>query len=433
MKELWRNTAEKPEFETFKGYKKTDVLIIGGGMAGILCALELHKSGVDYMLVEAKTIGSGITKNTTAKITSQHGLFYSKIAKNHGIETAKAYLEANEKAVAKYKVLCKNIDCDFEIKPSFVFSRTDREKIENEAKILKDMGYNAIFCEKTELPFDVAGAVSFENQAQFNPLKFLYTIAKGLNIYENTAVRDLLDTTAITDYGKITAKKIIVATHFPFINKHGLYFMKMYQHRSYVLGLSRASQLNGMYVDEDLKGLSFRNYGDLLLLGGGSHRTGKKGGNYIELREFAKHYYPEAEEKYHFATQDCETLDGMAYIGKYSKHTENLYVATGFNKWGMTSSMVAAEILRDEILGVKNDYAETFNPSRSIMFKQLGVNAFESVSGMLTPTTKRCPHLGCGLKWNKQEHTWDCSCHGSRFTSEGRLIDNPAQKDLSNS
>lgn len=433
MKELWRNTVEKPQFEAFKGYKKTDVLIIGGGMAGILCALELHKAGVDYILVEAKTIGSGITKNTTAKITSQHGLIYSKIAKNHSVETAKAYLEANEKAVAKYKILSENIDCDFEIKPSFVFSRTNREKIENEAKVLENIGYNAIFCEKTELPFDVAGALSFENQAQFNPLKFLYTIAKGLNIYENTAVKDLLDTTAITDYGKITAKNIIVATHFPFINKRGLYFMKMYQHRSYVLGLSNAHHLKGMYVDEDLKGLSFRNYGDLLLLGGGSHRTGKKGGNYIELREFAKYYYPEAEEKYHFATQDCETLDGMPYIGRYSKHTENLYVATGFNKWGMTSSMVAAEILKDEILGAKNDYAEIFDPSRSMMFKQLGVNVFESVSGMLMPTTKRCPHLGCGLKWNRQEHTWDCSCHGSRFDADGSLIDNPAKKDLSNS
>ncbi len=430
MKELWINAAEKPKFESFKGYKKTDVLIIGGGMAGILCALELHKAGVDYILVEANEIGSGVTKNTTAKITSQHGLIYSKIAKNYGLETAKIYLEANEKAVTKYKSLCENIDCDFEIKPSFVFSRTKEEKIKEEFEVLDKIGYKAFFTKKTSLPFNVEGSVGFENQAQFNPLKFLYTIARGLNIYENTAVKDLLDTTAITDFGKITAKKVIVATHFPFINTHGMYFMKMYQHRSYVLGLSNAPQINGMYVDEDLKGLSFRKYGDLLLLGGGSHRTGKKGGSYNELREFVKKYYPNSKEKFSFATQDCETLDGMPYIGKYSKHTENLYVATGFNKWGMTSSMVAAEILRDEILGAKNEYAETFNPSRNMMFKQLGINVCESVWGMLTPTTKRCPHLGCGLKWNKQERTWDCPCHGSRFSEKGNLIDNPAMKNL---
>ncbi len=430
IKELWRGIVKKPKFSQLKEDKRTDVLIIGGGMSGILCALQLQKSGVDYILVEAKEIGNGVTKNTTAKITSQHGMIYSKILNNYGVEFAKGYLEANQNAINNFEKLCNEIDCDFEKKTNFVYSKTDKEILERELSALNKIGFNAKFISETPLPFNVAGAIGFENQAQFNPLKFLYTVAKDLNIYENTTVKELIGTTAITDFCKIKAQKIIVATHFPFINKHGMYFIKMYQHRSYVSGLENAPKIDGMYVDEDLKGLSFREYGNILLLGGGSHRTGKKGGNYSELREVTKKYYPHSEEKYYFATQDCETLDGIPYIGEYSKNTDNLYVATGFNKWGMTSSMVAAEILRDKILGVKNPYNEIFNPSRSMIFPQLGINAFEAVCGLLYPTAKRCPHLGCALKWNRQEHTWDCSCHGSRFTKDGKLIDNPATDDL---
>ena len=430
MKSLWENTAEKPDFKVLEGDKKTDVLIIGGGMAGVLCAFEMKNRGVDYILLEAEKIGMGITRNTTAKITSQHGLIYDKIITKFGVEKARKYLETGEWAVKKYKELSTHIDCDFEEKTSFVYSLKDKSVIEKEIRALEKLGFNAVFKEQTPLPFKIAGAVGFEHQAQFNPLKFLYSISKGLNIYENTRVKELAGNTAYTDRGKIIAEKIIVATHFPFLNKHGSYFIKMYQHRSYVLGLKNAENLDGMYVDENLKGLSFRNYGDLLLLGGGSHRTGKQGGSYNELRRAALKYYPKSEEAYHFATQDCMTLDGIPYIGQYSKSTQNLYTATGFNKWGMTSSMVSATILADLITDKENHYGEVFSPSRNIFTPELLVNGFEAVSGMIMPTTRRCPHLGCGLKWNKQERSFDCPCHGSRFSEEGKLIDNPATGDL---
>ena len=430
MKSLWENTAKRPDFKVLDGDKKTDVLIIGGGMAGVLCAFEMKNRGVDYILLEAEKIGMGITRNTTAKITSQHGLIYDKIITKFGVEKARKYLETGEWAVKRYKELCTQIDCDFEEKTSFVYSLKDKSAIEKEIRALEKLGFNAVFKEQTPLPFKIAGAVGFEHQAQFNPLKFLYSISKGLNIYENTRVKELAGNTAYTDRGKIIAEKIIVATHFPFINKHGSYFIKMYQHRSYVLGLKNAESLDGMYVDENLKGLSFRNYGDLLLLGGGSHRTGKQGGSYNELRREALKYYPKSEEEYHFATQDCMTLDGIPYIGQYSKSTQNLYTATGFNKWGMTSSMVAATLLADLITDKENHYSEVFSPSRNIFTPSLLVNGFEAVSGMIMPTTRRCPHLGCGLKWNKQERSFDCPCHGSRFSEEGKLIDNPATGDL---
>lgn len=430
MNSVWNETSSKDKFGKLNKDIKTDVLIIGGGMAGVLCAYYLNQAGVSYTLVEANTIGGGITKNTTAKITSQHGLIYDKIIKKYGIEKAKQYLEINQAALETYRDLCKNIDCDFEEKDSYVYSIDNRQNIEAEIRALNKLGFNTEFAKDLPLPFEVAGAVRYPNQAQFNPLKFLYAISKGLNIYEHTKVRELAGTTAITDGGKICARKIIVTTHFPFINKHGGYFIKMYQHRSYVIALKNAPDVNGIYVDESKTGMSFRNYENLLFIGGGAHRTGKKGGNWEELLTFAKNHYPGAIEKYHWATQDCMTLDSIPYIGPYSKGTKGLYVATGFNKWGMTSSMVSAMILCDMVRGRKNEYQGLFLPSRSILHPQLAVNVFESTKGLLTPNLKRCPHLGCALKWNPYEHTWDCPCHGSRFTENGAVIDNPATGNL---
>ena len=221
-----------------------------------------------------------------------------------------------------------------------------------------------------------------------------------------------------------------MATHFPFLNRHGSYFLKMYQHRSYVLALEHAANVGGMYVDEAAEGLSFRNAQGMLLLGGGSHRTGKQGGGWRELEAFAKRHYPRAHIRYRWAAQDCMTLDGVPYIGPYSARTENLYVATGFNKWGMTSAMAAAMLLTDMVQGKRPDDAPVFSPSRSMLRPQLALNALEAAASLLTPTAPRCPHMGCALKWNSQEHTWDCPCHGSRFTKKGKCIDNPATGDL---
>ena len=430
MRSLWEATAKLPGFAPLNQDINTDVLVIGGGMAGVLCAALLHQAGVDYALVEASTIGSGITKNTTAKITSQHGLIYDTLIRRFGAEKAQHYLLANEAALAKYRKWCGAIDCDFVEKNAYVYSLTDRDKVAREFAALQRLGYPAELVKNLPLPFPVAGAIKFPRQAQFHPLKFLSSVAKGLYIYEHTTVRELIGTTAVTDCGRIRAKRIIVATHFPFLNKHGAYFLKLYQHRSYVIALENAPDVGGMYVDEAQKGMSFRNADGLLLIGGGDHRTGKQGGNWAELRDFARRYYPDATEKYHWATQDCMTLDGAPYIGRYGAGTEGLYVATGFNKWGMTSSMVAAMLLTDEMRGKRNPYADVFTPSRSILRPQLAVNGFEAVVNLLTPTPKRCPHLGCALKWNEQEHTLDCPCHGSRFTKDGRLIDNPATGDL---
>ena len=429
MDSIWEDTAKRVHFDALSSNKNTDILIIGGGITGILCAYKLKNAGVDCILVEANEISGGITKNTTAKITLGHGLIYDKMIKRFGEDKTRLYIDAQNKAIKEYARLCEKIDCDYETRDNYVYSMGDRKKIEKEVAALGRLGMKAESLDACELPFTVAGAVRVRDQAQFHPLKFLYTIAKDLPIYEHTKVVELMPHKAITNHGEITYKKLIIATHFPMLNKHGLYYLKLYQHRSYVLALKNAKKVEGMYVDESDTGLSFRSYGDLLLLGGGGHRTGKQGGCWQELEDFARKYYKNAEIVGKWATQDCMTLDDIPYIGQYSRSTPDVFVATGFNKWGMTNAMVAADILCDLVREKSNPYAAVFDPSRTVLRPQLALNAFESTVGLLTPTAPRCPHLGCALKYNKVEHTWDCPCHGSRFSEHGELIDNPATDD----
>ncbi len=412
MNSVWQDTARLPSFGRLEKDIRTDVLVIGGGMAGLLCTYLLTQASVDCALAEAETLCGGVTKNTTAKITSQHGLIYDGLIRCFGEEKALLYL------------------FDFEEKASYVYSKSDTQKLERELSALRRLGFPAEYVKRLPLPFPTAGAVKFPRQAQMNPLKFAAAVSKGLPVYEHTPVRELAGTTAVTDGGVIHAKKIIAATHFPFLNKHGLYFLKMYQHRSYVIALENAPDVGGMYVDEARDGLSLRNYKGLLLLGGGGHRTGKSGGGWRCLRDFAGRVCPGASEKFCWAAQDCMTLDGVPYIGRYALGTENLYVATGFQKWGMTSSMVSAMLLTQLVQKKQSPLQPLFSPSRSMLRPQLAINGFEAAVNLLTPGKKRCPHMGCALKWNPEEHSWDCPCHGSRFTEDGRLIDNPAAGGL---
>ena len=430
MESIWTRETSLPRFQSLRGDLRTDVLVIGGGLAGLLCARRLCELGVDCALVEADTVCGGVTKNTTAKITSQHGLIYGRLLRKLGAERARMYLEANQAALGEYRRLCAGIDCGFEERDAYVYSLRDRAKLEREVRALETLGIPAELVEEVPLPVPAVGAVRFPGQAQFDPLRFAAAVAGNLRIYEHTPVLELAPRTAVTPEGRITAENMIVCTHFPILNKHGGYFLKMYQRRSYVLALENTPGVEGMYVDEAEDGLSFRSAGGLLLLGGGGHRTGGQGGGWRELKRYAARYYPDSRELARWAAQDCMTLDGVPYIGPYSRRTRGLYAATGFNKWGMTSSMAAAMILGDLVTGRENPWSPVFSPSRSMLHPQLVVNAGTAAWHLLRPAERRCPHMGCALQWNAQERTWDCPCHGSRFTKEGRLIDNPATGNL---
>lgn len=431
MKNFWtQDIDDEIRHIDFSNNIKTEVLIIGGGMAGIMIAYLLKNKGIKCVLIEANKIGTGITKNTTAKITSQHGLIYRRLINQIGKENAAKYLSANENAINKFRKICQKIQCDFVNAPSSVYSIGNLKKIEDEVKAVNDIGFKAEFISDIEIPIKIKGAIKFDNQAHFNPIKFIQLISKDLVIYENTCATSVEKNSVSTSKGKIIADNIIIATHFPFINKLGFYFLKMYQQRSYVIALKNAEYLKSMYIDEKSGGLSFRSYKDLLLFGGCGHRTGETGGGYNKLKCIAKILYPHAKPTYSWATQDCITLDGIPYIGKYSKKHDNIFVATGFNKWGMSSSFVSAEILSDMVMGKKNQYESLFSPQRFTLNKRFFIHVGKTVKNFVFPSKKRCSHLGCALKYNKQEHSWDCPCHGSRFSENGDLIDNPAMKGV---
>ena len=373
---------------------------------------------------------SGVSGATTAKLTSQHGLVYGKLLKKYGSEKARLYWQANQHALTALAELAQQANCDFQSQCSYLYATDNISKLEAEMAAYAQLGIPAQWEESLPLPFPVAGALKFTGQAQFHPLKLASHLAHGLRIYENTKAEAFLGNRVQTPNGLISAEKIIVATHFPLWNKHGAYFLKLYQQRSYIIALEHAPQIAGMYLDCVENGLSIRSAGQYLLLGGGGHRTGKQGLGWKLPESVAKKFYPQANIAARWATQDCMSLDGMPYIGTYSSSTPDLLVATGFQKWGMSSAMMAAMILTDLVRDRKNPYAALFSPQRSMLHEQLLRNGMETAVSMNRPTSPRCPHLGCALRWNKAEHSWDCSCHGSRFDSDGVVLNNPATDNL---
>lgn len=419
-----------PRFSNLEGDMHTDVLIIGGGLTGILCAWHLRRAGVDCALIEANRLMHGVSGRTTAKLTSQHGLIYAELLQKFGPEKARMYWQINEDAIAEYKKIAEYADFDLAKENSYIYSTGNTEKLERELVACEQLELPAVWKDALSLPFSVSGAVCFPDQAQFHPMKLAACLAKDLPVYENTKALSFAGNVVKTPKGTVTAKKIIVATHFPLLNKHGAYFLKLCQQRSYVIALENAPKLNGMYLDCAENGLSLRSAENFLLLGGGGHRTGKKGLGWQLPQSVVERYYPQARIVGRWATQDCMTLDKMPYIGIYSPSTPNLYVAAGFQKWGMSTAMAAAMILSDLVQDRENPYAALFSPSRSIFHKQLLCNGIESAANLLRPTRPRCPHLGCALQWNQAEHSWDCPCHGSRFDENGKLLNNPATDDL---
>ncbi len=440
---IWSREISISERSPLEGDIETEAAVIGAGMAGILTAYFLQRQGKKVVVLEADRIAGGQTQNTTAKITSQHGLIYADLVKKCSWKQAKLYAEANENAIRLYENIIRNhnIDCSFAFCSSYLYSRMDGMRLEEEAETAKKIGIDAFLTENTELPFPVEAAMGFPKQAKFHPLAFIRDISRELTIYEKTKATSVHGHRIMTDRGTVTAEYVIFAAHYPFLIVPGFYFMRQHQERSYVVAVSGAEPMDGMYYSVDEGGFSFRSSGDLVLLGGGGHRTGVEmcgvnSGVYEELTAKAQSFYPDSRIEAKWAAQDCVSHDGIPFIGKYSVLHPYWYVATGFKKWGMTSSMVAAKLISDQICGVDNPYSKLFSPQRLLVraslpdfLKDIGVSARGLSTGLFHPE-RRCTHMGCACRWNPDENTWDCPCHGSRFGKDGELADGPAQRSI---
>lgn len=447
MESIWMSETKIRKRESLPGDIEASAVVIGAGLTGILTAYYLKQAGIQTVVLEADRIGSGQTKNTTAKITSQHGLIYDRLTKSFGSRMAAHYAMANERAVGEYErlILEKEIACDFVRCPAFLYSEDmngGEAALRKEAAAAKALGIEASFEKDSELPFSIAGTVKFENQARFHPLKFLDRLSGEVTVYEGTKALKVEGGRVMTEKGCVTAEYVVFASHFPFINVPGYYFARMYQERSYAAALTDAAEMEGMYLGIDRGGLSFRSRKGMLLIGGGSHRTGvnRQGGRYAMLRGRAQKLYPGCRETAHWSAQDCMTLDGVPYIGRFSAGKSGWYVATGFGKWGMTGAMVSARILTSLIAGCVCEEADIFSPQRRMgagaakEFLSHGIYTVKGLSKHFLPYGRgeiipNCPHMGCRMEWNPETQSYDCPCHGSRFDSKGRLLDDPAQTD----
>ncbi|MGV3487583.1 MAG: FAD-dependent oxidoreductase [Tuberibacillus sp.] len=489
----WRESVDIPRFEPLNEDLEVDVAVVGAGMTGIISAYLLIQEGLKVALIEAGHILDGTTASTTAKVTAQHNIFYDELIQHMGKEKAQRYYEANSKAIEFIKETAEklHIDCDMSAEDAYIYAVTDQyaKKLEKEYDAYTTLGIVGELHDKVPFSIDVKRALSMKNQLQFHPLKFLVPllkafVEKGGKVYEGTTAVDVeknkIPTVITREGNRITCKWVLATSHFPFYEWQGFYFTRMYASRAYVLAAKTEKEYpGGMYISAESPSRSLRSVKidgeDMVLIIGEDHKTGQGGdtqAHYEKLAEFGQDVLGIKEIKYKWSAQDLYTLDKVPYIGEITQSYPYVLVATGYKKWGMTSSVVAAHIMKDIVLENDNPYREVFTPARFYadpsLKKFLEINgdvtkhlikgkleipargpedldkaeggvvhyhgqragAFKNEQGELHIVDTTCTHMGCELEWNSGDRTWDCPCHGSRFTYKGEIIEGPAEKPL---
>jgi glycine/D-amino acid oxidase-like deaminating enzyme/nitrite reductase/ring-hydroxylating ferredoxin subunit len=491
----WIDTTERSAYPALDREIHVDVAVLGGGMAGLMTALLLKRAGARVAVLEAERVAEGVTAYSTAKVSALHGIQYSSLESSFGAEGARIYAHANQSAIDRIEDLIDElaIDCDWRRKPGFTYAEDEagREQVERETGAAVSAGLKASFTTETDLPWPVTGAVRAEDQAEFHPRKFLLALAAeipgdGSHVFEHTQATNVADgEPARVETGTghpVMADDVVVATHIPFLDRAG-FFARMHAERSYGLGVyARGQAPQGMYLSTESPPHTVRSHpterGELLILGGESHKVGQSGEDTAErvarLEAWARERFDVVEIAYRWSTQDNMPVDGVPYVGRLMPGAKSIWVATGFMKWGLTNGTAAAEILVDLIAGRTNPWASLFDSNRfkpgaaATEFVKENANvgwrfmrdklssgdagsaeelhpgqaglvgrgpnktaAYRDEDGTLYELSANCTHMGCTVKWNTAERSWDCPCHGSRFHYDGTVLQGPALKGLS--
>jgi glycine/D-amino acid oxidase-like deaminating enzyme/nitrite reductase/ring-hydroxylating ferredoxin subunit len=487
---FWIETTPRTNFPTLQSNTAVDVAVLGGGIAGLTAAVLLKRLGKTVAVIEARRVAEGVTGNTTAKVTSQHRLIYDTLIKEHGEHKARLYGEANEAAIDRIAAFVdeKRIECDFVRLPAYVYTESEAflPRIEAEARAASRLGLPASFVREVPLPFPVKGALRFEDQIQFHIRKYLLPLAaeipgSGSYVFENTRamrVREGVQCRVETDRGTVISRDVIVATHIPFLFR-GQFWSKSYPKREYGIaariGPTPASE--GMFVNAESPTRSVRtatrNGENVLIVVGESHKPGEEPDTqrrYRCLEEWARSRFGVADFENRWSTQDYFSVDGLPYVGGIGAGSEHVYVATAFRAWGLSNGTAAAMLLADLIMGRENEWAELYDSTRktplvSKGFYKEGIEeaahfvkdrfrgaanvadvapgegrivgrrgdqtaVYRDPQGEVHAISARCTHLGCILSWNPAETSWDCPCHGSRFSVDGEVIQGPAVRNL---
>jgi glycine/D-amino acid oxidase-like deaminating enzyme/nitrite reductase/ring-hydroxylating ferredoxin subunit len=488
---FWIDTTPRTDYPSMPGDVSADVAILGGGITGLSAAVLLKRMGKTVVLIESRRIAEGVTGHTTAKITSQHQLVYDTLIDKHGEEKARLYAEANEAAIGRIESFIdeKSIDCDFRRLPAYVYTESKEmvPQLQAEVEAARRVGLPASFTQDAPLPFPVEGAMRFKNQAQFHIRKYLLALAEeipgdGSHIFENTRALDVKEGAqgrVETDRGNVVARDVIVATHIPFTFK-GEFWGKSYPQREYGIAarIEQTVASEGISINAESPTRSVRTASrdgeTVLIVVGEAHKTGEDPDTeqrYRNLEEWARERFGVTEFINRWSTQDYYSSDGLPYVGRIGAGSEHLYVATAFAAWGMTNGTAAAMLLSDLITGKENEWASLYDSTRTShlasksLYKEGAKQAmhfvkdrFEGVTedisdlapgegriigkpgdqtavyrdpqGEVHAISARCTHLGCIVSWNPAETSWDCPCHGSRFSVDGEVLQGPAVRDL---
>jgi glycine/D-amino acid oxidase-like deaminating enzyme len=449
---LWVSTASE-ELGGAPLPARADVVAIGAGITGLTTARLVAAEGASVAVIDAGPVCAGVTGYTTAKVTALQRVTVSEIAKRHGREAAVVYAQANRAAVEEIArlVASDEIDCDFERAPACTYTTSTSEVVSVEAEYhaCDAAGLAVRMDSATELPFEARAAVWLDDQAQFHPRKYCLGLARAIttaggSVHELVRALRVKDgrreVIVTTDRGDIAADHVVVATHLPFLDRGG-FFARAHPYRSYAMAVRMRDQRpRGMYISAESPTRSVRSTADgWTVLGGEGHKVGHDSDTrrrYDALEAWAREHFAFDDVSFRWSAQDYESVDGLPCIGPVLPTSHRVWVATGFRKWGMTNGTVAAVILRDRIAGRDNEWASTFDTSRlaprasaRTFVRENADVARRYVADRVTKKGPTCTHLGCRLTWNTAEESWDCPCHGSRFTSDGALLQGPATKD----